>query len=123
MVAHLQHLRDGRDAGDGVFAELADAVGERAQQAVADVDRAAAHAGHYAGVLRLGAVQLGQNHVVAGAARPLRTPRISTCMGSGLLPVKTVQAVPVSPAMDLAQRKEAAARGRSGKAAAGFAQK
>jgi len=28
----------------------------------------------------------------------LRTPRISTCMGSGLLPVKTVHAVPVSPA-------------------------
>ena len=69
QIAHFQHLRDRRDAGNGVLAELADAVGERTQQPVADVDRAAAHAGHHAGVLRLGAVELRQDHVLAGAAR------------------------------------------------------
>ena len=68
QVADFKHLLDGGDAGDGVLAELADAVGERAEQAVADVDRAAAHAGDDAGVLRLGAVELGQNHVLAGTA-------------------------------------------------------
>ena len=32
-----------------------------------------------------------------GPRAPLRTPRISTCMDSGALPVKTVQAVPIRP--------------------------
>lgn len=31
QVAHLKHLLDGRDAGDRVLAELADAIGDRSQ--------------------------------------------------------------------------------------------
>ena len=68
-IPHLQHLLDRRNAGDGLLAELANAVGERAQQLVADVDRAAAHSLHHARVFGLGAVEPGENHVLAGPAR------------------------------------------------------
>ena len=81
----------------GSLAELADAVGERAEQLAADVDGAAAHAGDDAGVFGLGAVELGEDHVLPGPRAPRSTPRISTCMGSGLVPVKTVQAVAICP--------------------------
>ncbi len=69
QVAHFEHLLDGRDAGDGFLGELADAVGERANQLAVDVDGAAAHAIDDAGVFGLGAVELGENEVLAGAAR------------------------------------------------------
>ena len=68
-VAHFEHLFDGRDAGNGIFGELADAVGERAEQLAADIDGAAAHALDHAGIFGFGAVELGQDHVLAGAAR------------------------------------------------------
>ena len=68
-VADFEHLLDGRDAGNGFLGELADAVGERAEQLAVDIDGAAAHAFDHAGVFGFGAVELGEDQVLAGAAR------------------------------------------------------
>jgi len=67
-VAHFEHLFNGRDSGNGILGELADTVGERAEQLAADIDGAAAHALDHAGIFGFGAVELGQDHVQAGAA-------------------------------------------------------
>ena len=63
----LHHLRNGSHAGDGVFGERADAKGDGAQQLAVNVNRAAAHAGHYSGIFRLFAAQAHQHHVALGA--------------------------------------------------------
>ena len=68
-VLDFEHLRDGRNAGDGVLGELSDAVREGAEELIADVYRAAAHAGDDARVFRLGAAKLGQDHILPGSAR------------------------------------------------------
>jgi hypothetical protein len=111
QVAHFEHLLDGRDAGDGVLAELADAVGERAEQLVADIDRAAAHAGHHAGVLGLGAVQLGQDHVLAGAARAAQHAQDLNLHGLGLVALKDGPGGGGHAAAHLAEREESAGGG------------
>ena len=59
QIAHLQHGCDRCDAADGFLAELADAVGQRAQQLAVNVDGRPAHTRHDTGELRLGAVQSG----------------------------------------------------------------
>ena len=69
QIAHLDHLCDGGNAGDGFLGELPDAIRERAHQLAVDVDGAAAHAVNHAGVLGFGAMELGENEVLAGAAR------------------------------------------------------
>ncbi len=96
-IPYLQHLLDRSDSGDGILAELSDAIGKRSQQFVADINRAAAHARNHAGVFRLGAVQLARIMSWPGPRAPRSTPRISTSIGSGLVPVKTVHAVAIWP--------------------------
>ena len=63
----LHHLRNRGHAGDGILGERADAKGDCAQQLSVNVNRAAAHAGHHAGVFRLFAAQAHQHHVTLGA--------------------------------------------------------
>src|SRR3989442_972095 len=63
----LHHVGDRRDAGDRLFRERAESIGERADQLAADVDRAAAHARDDARVLHLLAVQPGDDHVLLGS--------------------------------------------------------
>jgi hypothetical protein len=67
VIAHGQHLLDGRDAGDGLLAELSDAIAERADELAVDIDGAAAHACDDAGVLGFRAVQAGKDKVLSGA--------------------------------------------------------
>ena len=112
QVAHLQHLLDGRDAGDGIFAELADAIGERTQQPVANVNRAAAHARDHAGVFGLGAVELDEDHVVAGAARPTQNAQNLNLHRLGLGSGEDRPGGRGHAAAHLAEREEAAAGGR-----------
>ena len=71
LVPHLKHLFDGCDAGDGIFAELTDAVAERTKQLPVDVDGTAAHASDNAGVLRLVSMETSENHIAT------RTERVS----------------------------------------------
>ena len=66
LVAYLEHLFNRRDAGDRFLAELADAIGERAEQLAVDIDRAAAHAGNHPRVFGLGADEPGEDHVLSG---------------------------------------------------------
>ena len=66
FVLHAKHLLDGRDASDGLFGELADAVGQSAQQLAVNVYGAAAHAGDHSAVLGFRSVQAGEDHVLAG---------------------------------------------------------
>ena len=119
QVAHLKHLLDGRDAGDGLLAELADAVGERAEQLVADVDGAAAHAFDDAGVLGFGAVELGENHVLAGAARAAQNAEDLNLHGFGLGAVKNGPGGAGQAAVNLAEGEESAG-GRGGRRPGGL---
>ena len=67
-IFDFEHLGDGSDTGDGFFGKLTDAVRKGAEELIADVDRAAAHAGDNARVFRLGAVELGKDHILPGTA-------------------------------------------------------
>jgi hypothetical protein len=67
-VADFKHLLDGRDTGDGVFGELAEAIRDGAEEAIAYVDRASTHAGDNAGVFGFCAFEDGEDDVMAGAA-------------------------------------------------------
>ena len=69
QVADFEHLLDGCDSGDGFLGELAETIGDRAEEALADVDGASAHAGDDAGVLGAGAGEPGKDEVVARPAR------------------------------------------------------
>src|SRR5262249_51329991 len=66
-LVDLQHLRDGRNAGDRLFGEGANAVADCAQHLAVDIDRAAAHSGDHAGELRLLAPQADQDQVALWA--------------------------------------------------------
>ena len=56
-LVDFQHLGNRSDAGNGLFAEGANTIGDGAHQLLIDVDGAPAHAGHHAGIFRLVAVQ------------------------------------------------------------------
>jgi hypothetical protein len=59
----LQHRRGRRDSADRLLGEFPDAIRDGAHQLAVNVDRAAAHAGHDAGVFHLLAMQARQDHV------------------------------------------------------------
>ena len=61
------HLVDRRDAGDRFLREAAEGVGDGADEAAVDVDRAAAHSGDDAGLGERSAFEPRQNHVPARA--------------------------------------------------------
>ena len=111
-VAHFKHLLDGRDAGDGVLAELADAVGERAEELVANVHGAAAHARYDPGVFGLGAVELGQNHIFAGSASAAKDAEDLHLHGLGDRPLKDGPGGGDKAAMDLAEGEDSAGADR-----------
>ena len=67
LLAHVEHLGNGRDAGDGLLAEFSDSVGKRPEQFAIHVDGTAAHAGDDSGVLWFSALQTGENHVLMRA--------------------------------------------------------
>ncbi len=68
-IADLKHLLDGRDAGDGLFGELTDAVRKRTGQLAVNVDRASAHAFDDSRVLGFVAVQASEDEVLARTSR------------------------------------------------------
>ncbi len=68
-LVDLQHLLNGSHARDRLFGKLANAIGNRAQQFTVNVYRAATHARHHAGELRLLAQQLHQYYVTLGAVQ------------------------------------------------------
>ncbi len=59
----LEHFFDWSHSRNRFFRKLANAKGERARQFAIEIDRAPAHARHYTGVFRFGAVQTNQNNV------------------------------------------------------------
>jgi hypothetical protein len=97
QIPHLEHLLDRRDPRDRFFAELADPVRKRSRQLAVDIHRAAAHPCDHAGVLRLSPCSRARIKSRCGPRAPRSTPRISTSIGSGTVPSKTVQAVPSIP--------------------------
>ena len=106
-VFDFKHLGDGCDAGDGVFGELADAVRKGAEELVADVDGAAAHAGDNACVFRLGAAKLGEDHVVAGAACAAQNPKDFNLHGLGFGPGENGPRSGYLAAVHLVEREKA----------------
>ncbi len=111
QIAQAKHLLDGGNAGDRLLAELADAVGERSQQLVADVDGAAAHAFDNAGEFGFGALKLGENHVLAGTARAAQDAEDFNGHGLGLGALKNSPGRGHQAAMNLAEGENAVGRG------------
>ena len=112
QVADVEHLLDGGDAGDRLFAELANAVAERTEEAAIDVDGAAAHAGDDAGVLGLGAVEAGEDHVLAGASAPVEEAEDFDIHGLGLGAFKDGPGGAVEAAVDFREGEDSGAGGR-----------
>jgi len=111
-VTDFQHVGDGSDASDGLFAELSDAVGECAEQAALDVDRATAHAGDDAGEFGFLAVETGEDHVFAGAACPTEDTEDFDIHGFGDGALKDGPGYAAESAMDLGQGEDADRGGR-----------
>ncbi len=68
----LQHLSDGRHAGDRFLGEFADAEGQRPRQLAVQINRAAAHARYHPGIFRFLTRQTHQDDVSLGAVRVLQ---------------------------------------------------
>src|SRR5579883_160354 len=66
-MGNFEHLPDGSDARNRLFAEGPDAVADGSQQLAVNVNRTTAHTRDYACVLRLSAFQAGEDHVLPGA--------------------------------------------------------
>ncbi len=111
-IANLEHVLDRGNARDGVFAELADMVGNRAQEFVPDIDRTAAHAGHHARVFRLGTNQLGQDHVVPRTPRSAQNTQNLHFHRLRLGATENRPGRPFHSALHFAQGKESAGGGR-----------
>ena len=82
----LEHLGDGRNAGDRLLGKFPDTESQSAGEFAVEINRTAAHAGNDAGVLGFLAAEPDQNDVALGPVDILQDARTSTSMGSGLTP-------------------------------------
>ena len=118
-VFDFEHLGDGSDAGDGFFGKLTDAVRKGAEELIADVDRAAAHARYNACVLRFGAVEPGEDHILPGTACAAQYAKDFNLHGLRLGTCKDRPGCGHQAAMNLAEGEEAATRGRGSRGRSG----
>ena len=68
----IQHIAYGCDAGDGFLGEYSEFQGERARQFAIQIDGAAAHTCHHAGVLHFGAFELDKDDGLLGTEKILQ---------------------------------------------------
>jgi len=108
----VEHVRDGRDAGDGVLAE-GPAVRVGTDQFVVDVDGAAAHARHRPGVIEQWVGRANQHEVLVGA-KILEDVDDLDIEAFGLRATEDGEAVPAHAGLDLAHGHGGDARSRCG---------
>ena len=106
LQRRIQHIGNGCDAGDGLLGEYSKFQGERASQFAIEIDGAAAHTCHHAGVLHFGAFELDKDDGLLRTEKILQHADDFEVKFLDLVALEDSVGVALHAGMDLAQGKE-----------------